>query len=261
MDEEDEGGAMMLEEVVHGRPGRRHVHGHRGVGDQPRHAAIDVARGRRLDGAERVMRAPHVPERRIPVGRPRAALERHGLVGQPVVGRVEMIGVRHLAREAAASQLLLVDMAEERAGMRRPGDDAHFGDPAEVFEFLHGCVLLEEAYTATGNCASPRNLARPPRTTGPADRIFGKRRTSRPMATCPSMRASHIPAQAWMPVAKARCRLGARVMSRRSGSGNWAWSRLAAPMQSVMRVPAGMATPPTSTSARTRRLPSWLELS
>ena len=60
-------------------------------------------------------------------------------------------------------------------------------------------------------------------------RSRSKRAASRPMATRPSMRASHIPAHAWMPVMNARWRLGARPRSRRSGSGNRGGSRLAAP--------------------------------
>jgi hypothetical protein len=46
-------------------------------------------------------------------------------------------------------------MAKERAGMGRPRDDADLGNAAEVFEFVHGCALLEEAYTPAEKCASP----------------------------------------------------------------------------------------------------------
>ena len=47
MHEVDARGGVVLEEVVHRRLRRRHVHGHGGVGDQPRHAAVHVAGGRR----------------------------------------------------------------------------------------------------------------------------------------------------------------------------------------------------------------------
>ncbi|MGH7418225.1 MAG: MFS transporter [Candidatus Rokuibacteriota bacterium] len=49
--------------------------------------------------------------------------------------------MRHLAREAAAAVLLLVDVLEQRAGMRRPRDDADLGNPAEVLELVHGRLL------------------------------------------------------------------------------------------------------------------------
>src|SRR6266581_4961882 len=62
------------------------------------------------------------------------------------------------------------------------------GMPLKYSNFSTIVSSLLKAYTLTGNCASPRNRARPPRTTGPACRIFGNLRTSLPMATCPSMR-------------------------------------------------------------------------
>jgi len=77
--------------------------------------------------------------------------------------------VGHLAREAAAAQLLLVDMAKERAGVGRARDDADLGDAAEVFEFVYGGALLEEAYTPARNCASPVIPKRRPRLPGARD--------------------------------------------------------------------------------------------
>src|SRR5688572_22762395 len=72
------------------------------------------------------------------------------------------------------------------------------------------------AQSVTGSETSVRNRARRPRTTAPAARTPGKRAVSRPIATRPSMRASHMPAHAWMPVMNARWRLGARPRSSRS---------------------------------------------
>ena len=62
------------------------------------------------------------------------------------------------------------------------------------------------------------------------------------------------------PEPKAKCRLGSRPASKRSGSANWAGSRLAAPCRYGLG--AGrqrLAADPRS--AERRRLPSWLELS
>ena len=65
----------------------------------------------------------------------------------------------------------------------------------------------------------------------------------------PSSRATLSPAHTCAPEPKARCRLGSRATSRRSGSGNSAGSRLAAPMPIVMKVPAGMSMPPSVTGS------------
>ena len=70
------------------------------------------------------------------------------------------------------------------------------------------------------------------------------------MAMRPSRRATLRPMHTCGPEPKARCRLGSRPTSSRSGSANSAGSRLAAPMPMVMKVPAGMATPPISRGAR-----------
>ena len=69
------------------------------------------------------------------------------------------------------------------------------------------------------------------------------------MAICPSMRASGAPRQKWMPMPKAMWRLSVRVMSRRSGSGNWAGSRLAAPRNGITISPLGMVLPPMTRSS------------
>ena len=53
-----------------------------------------------------------------------------------------------------------------------------------------------------------------------------------------------------MPKPNAMCLFGSRVMSSRSGSGNCAGSRLAAPMHIVMRASGGSVTPPTVASQR-----------
>ncbi len=47
-----------------------------------------------------------------------------------------MIGVAHLAGEAAAAVLLLEDVPQQRAGVRRAGNDADLGKAAEVLVFL-----------------------------------------------------------------------------------------------------------------------------
>ena len=57
-------------------------------------------------------------------------------------------------------------------------------------------------------------------------------------ATCPSSRASGAPRQKWMPWPNARWRLSARRRSRRSGSGNWRGSRLAALIIRKSAIPA-----------------------
>ena len=52
-----------------------------------------------------------------------------------------------------------------------------------------------------------------------------------------------------MPQPNAMWRLSARAMSRRSGSGNWAGSRLAAPMNGITMSPFGIVRPPIVTSS------------
>ena len=132
------------------------------------------------------------------------------------------------------------------------------GDARARSRNTSGCGSRQPS--STGNARRRGSGRGGPAPAGPAARSRAKRATSRPIATRPSIRASHMPAQAWMPVMKARCRLGVRARSSRSGSGNCAGSRLAAPMPSVTSVPAGSATPPIVTSATVRRLPSWLGL-
>ncbi len=55
--------------------------------------------------------------------------------------------------------------------------------------------------------------------------------------------------------------MGSRATSKVSGSGNCAGSRLAAPMQSVIWVPAGNSRPSIAKGVAAIRLPSWFELS
>ena len=106
----------------------------------------------------------------------------------------------------------------------------------------------------------PRNLlfrsaSRPPVPAGAETRGSGRGRRARARptacnpesareistsATCASSRARLSPAQVWMPKAKARCRFGSRARSSRSGSGNCAGSRFAAPMPMLIRVSGGM---------------------
>src|SRR6266542_2425188 len=138
VDEEHQRRRMMLEEVVHWRGRRRDTHGDGGIGHQPRHAAVDVARLGRLHDIERVVSAAEGAESGFPVGGELPCVQHARLVGQPVRGWVEVIGMGDLPGEAAPAMLLLVDMADQRAGMRSPRDDADLGHPAEVFEFLHG---------------------------------------------------------------------------------------------------------------------------
>src|SRR5262249_30948155 len=137
VDEEHEGGRVVLEEVVHGRGGRRHVHGGGAVGDQASQAPGGGTARRRLRLAKGVMDTAEGTQRRLPVGCEARAVEEPALLGQPVGGRVEMVGMADLAREAAAAVLLLVDVTEERARVWRSRHDAHLGDTGEVFELFH----------------------------------------------------------------------------------------------------------------------------
>ena len=81
-------------------------------------------------------------------------------------------------------------------------------------------IAIEAAEAARGRRARARRRA-PARRSGC---------TSRPMAIVPSMRASTAPRHMCTPEPKAKCRLGSRPASKRSGSANCAGSRLAAPM-------------------------------
>src|SRR5438309_6712894 len=126
---------MMLEKVVHARRRRRVLHGCGSVADDPRHPAIDVARriGRR--DVQQKMSAADRPQRRLP-GRGEA-VEHARLAGQPVGRRIKVVGVGDLAGKSAAAMLLLVDVAQQRAGMRRAGDDPDLREAAEVFVLVH----------------------------------------------------------------------------------------------------------------------------
>ena len=52
-----------------------------------------------------------------------------------------MVGVAHLAGEAAAAVLLLEHVAQQGPGVRGAGNDADLGGAGEVVVFLHGRVL------------------------------------------------------------------------------------------------------------------------
>jgi hypothetical protein len=60
-----------------------------------------------------------------------------------------------------------------------------------------------------------------------------------------------------MPWPKARWRFGVRVGSKVSGSGNCAASRLAEPIQAVLRSPSAMVQPPSSTPRAAVRNMTW----
>src|SRR5207245_10586337 len=51
--------------------------------------------------------------------------------------RIEVVGVRDLSGEAATAVLLLVDVAQQRAGVRGARDDADLGKASEVFVLVH----------------------------------------------------------------------------------------------------------------------------
>jgi hypothetical protein len=130
----------MLEEVVHGRPGRDDVHGRRRVGDEPAHAAVDVGDvvGRHVQG---VVDPAERPQGRLPPRR--ESLHRLRLAGQPVRGGIQVIRVADLAGETATTVLLLIDVLQEWPGVGRPGNDADLEQPAEILMLVHGCPSRE----------------------------------------------------------------------------------------------------------------------
>jgi hypothetical protein len=135
VDEIDHRGRVVLEEVVHRRRRRRDVHRRRRVGDEARHAAVEIARRRRGRDGQQQMRAADGRERRLPGGR--EGVEDARLAGQPVGRRIEVVGVGDLAGESAAPVLLLVEVAQQWSGVRRAGDDTDLGKASEVFVLVH----------------------------------------------------------------------------------------------------------------------------
>src|SRR5262249_57328697 len=101
VDEEHQGGRVVLEEVVHGRRGRRHVHGRGGVGDQPPQSAVDVPPGGRLHLSERVVDSAEWTERRLPVAGKARARPKAAFLRPAGGGRGEMGGGGWLAPRAA----------------------------------------------------------------------------------------------------------------------------------------------------------------
>src|SRR6185437_13980962 len=102
-----------------------------------------------------------------------------------------------------------------------PGDDEEEDDISQrEGQHAPGADHQPPPSARSGYLRNPRKRARPPRTGSPSRSTAAKRWTRRPIATSASMRASDMPAQAWMPVAKARWRLGWRRRSSRSGSAN-----------------------------------------
>ena len=77
---------------------------------------------------------------------------------------------------------------------------------------------LGHAYSATGSVRQPRKRMRGSRCGVPRRRRPGQRASSRPKAMRASSRATFMPAQACAPWPKARCGLGLRPTSSRSGS-------------------------------------------
>mgnify|MGYP003694294351 CR=1 FL=1 len=158
VDEEHESGRVMLEEVVHGRSGRRHVHGRRGIGHEPAHAAIDIARGRGLQtcrgrGERRRPDGAATPSaarssRRRGAGSPRRA--------SSSAGRDDRCGSPcRRSRRARAP-------ARRRGGGAgphgRPRHDADLGNAAEVLELLHGDLQLHRGEEARGAPSVPAIL-------------------------------------------------------------------------------------------------------
>src|SRR5581483_8799618 len=86
-----------------------------------------------------------------------------------------------------------------------------------------------------------------------ASSIAGKRRSSVPTAISASMRASGAPRQKWIPWPKARWGFSSRLTSNSSAAGKRCPSRLADPSMATTTLPAGMTTPPTSTSVLATR--------
>ena len=85
----------------------------------------------------------------------------------------------------------------------------------------------------------------------------GSRSNSTLTATCISSRASGAPTHAWIPTPKLTCGFGDRVASNRSGSANFAGSRLADPSRSPTISPLRNGSPATSTSSSAYRVNMW----
>ena len=168
----------------------------------------------------------------VPIARPRLHL---------IQGRLALAAGR---QGAALRQLRKARAWAERLGM-----------PHELEQARDGWAT--EGYCSdTGSCSTPRST-----TDGfqlswlRSASNCGNRPSSTGSATFPSSRASGAPRQKWMPCPNERWAeaLG-RVRSSRSGSGNTAGSRLAAPTTRITRSPGEISTPPSSTGVVATRL-------